>query len=43
MKMKRGELVGKYAPYGFLYDKELNKLVIDESKKDIIIYIFVYT
>ena len=40
MKMKRGELVGKYAPYGFLYDKELNKLVIDESKKDIIIYIF---
>ena len=40
MKMKRGELVGKYAPYGFLYDKELNKLVIDENKKDIIIYIF---
>lgn len=40
MKMKRGELVGKYAPFGYLYDKELNKLVIDESKKDIIIYIF---
>lgn len=40
MKMKRGELIGKYAPCGFLYDKELNKLVIDESKKDIIIYIF---
>lgn len=40
MKMKRGELVGKYAPFGFIYDKELNKLVIDESKKDTIIYIF---
>lgn len=40
IKMKRGELVGKYAPFGYLYDKELNKLVIDESKKDIIIYIF---
>ena len=40
MKMKRGELVGKYAPFGYLYDKELNKLVIDESKKDIVIYIF---
>lgn len=40
MKMKRGELVGKYAPCGFLYDKELNRLVIGESKKDIIIYIF---
>ena len=40
MKMKRGELVGKYAPYGYLYDKELNKLVIDESKKDIVTYIF---
>jgi len=40
MKMKRGELVGKYAPYGYLYDKELNKLVIDESKKNIITYIF---
>lgn len=40
MKMKRGELVGKYAPFGYLYNKELNKLVIDENKKDIIIYIF---
>ncbi len=40
MKMKRGELVGKYAPFGYIYDKELNKLVIDESKKYIIIYIF---
>ena len=40
MKMKRGELVGKYAPYGYLYDKKLNKLVIDESKKDTIVYIF---
>lgn len=40
MKMKRGELVGKYAPFGYLYDKDLNKLVIDENKKNIIIYIF---
>lgn len=40
MKMKRGGMVGKYAPFGYLYNKELNKLVIDENKKDIIIYIF---
>ena len=40
MKMKRGELVGKYAPYGYLYDKDRNIIYPDESKKDIIIYIF---
>ncbi len=40
MKMKRGELVGKYAPFGYLYDKEKNIIIPDESKKDIVTYIF---
>lgn len=40
MKMKRGELVGKYAPFGYLYDKEKDTIIPDESKKDIITYIF---
>ena len=40
MKMKRGELVGKYAPFGYLYDKEKDMIYPDESKKDIITYIF---
>ena len=40
MKMKRGELVGKYAPFGYLYDKEKDIIVPDESKKDIVTYIF---
>ncbi len=40
MKMKRGELVGKYAPFGYLYDKEKNILIPDESKKNIVTYIF---
>ena len=40
MKMKRGELVGKYAPFGYLYDKEKDIIYPDESKKDIITYIF---
>ena len=39
MKMKRGGLVGKYAPYGFLYDKKLNKLVIDENNKEVAYWI----
>ena len=33
MKMKRGELVGKYAPFGYLYDKEKDIIYPDESKK----------
>lgn len=40
MKMKRGELVGKYAPFGYLYDKEKDMIYPDESKKDIVTYIF---
>ena len=40
MKMKRGELIGKYAPFGYLYDKEKDIIYPDESKKDIVIYIF---
>ncbi len=40
MKMKRGELVGKYAPFGYLYDKEKEYIIPDESKKDIVTYIF---
>lgn len=40
MKMKRGELVGKYAPFGYLYDKEKDIIIPDESKKDIVTYIF---
>lgn len=40
MKMKRGCMVGKYAPFGYLYDKEKDIIYPDESKKDIIIYIF---
>lgn len=40
MKMKRGELVGKYAPFGYLYDKEKDIIYPDESKKNIITYIF---
>lgn len=40
MKMKRGELVGKYAPFGYLYDKEKDIIFPDESKKDIVTYIF---
>ena len=38
--MKRGYMVGKYAPFGYLYDKEKDIIYPDESKKDIIIYIF---
>ncbi len=40
MKMKLGELVGKYAPFGYLYDKGQDKIYPDESKKDIVTYIF---
>ena len=40
MKMKRGELVGKYAPFGYLYDQEKDIIYPDESKKDIVTYIF---
>ena len=40
MKMKRGELVGKYAPFGYLYDKEKDIIIPDESKRDIVTYIF---
>ena len=40
MKMKRGGLVGKYAPFGYLYDKEKDVIYPDESKRDIVAYIF---
>ena len=40
MKMKRGELVGKYAPFGYLYDKDKDIIIPDKSKKDIVTYIF---
>ena len=40
MKMKRGGMVGKYALFGYLYDKEKDIIYPNESKKDIIIYIF---
>lgn len=33
MKMKRGGMVGKYAPFGYLYDKEKDIIYPDESKK----------
>lgn len=32
MKMKLGELVGKYALFGYLYDKEKDIIIPDESK-----------
>lgn len=40
MKMKRGELVGKYAPFGYLYDKEKDIIYPDEKTRHIIEYIF---
>ena len=40
MKMKRGELVGKYALFGYLYDKEKDIIIPDESKKNIVTYIY---
>lgn len=33
MKMKRGSMVGKYVPFGYLYDKEKDIIYPDESKK----------
>ena len=33
-------MVGKYAPFGYLYDKEKDVIYPDESKKDIVTYIF---
>ncbi len=32
MKIKRGELIGKYALFGYLYDKEKDIIIPDESK-----------
>ena len=36
MKMKRGELVGHYAPYGYRYDKENEKLLIYEEEAKVV-------
>jgi len=40
MKMKRGELVGHYAPYGFTYDEKLENLVENPKEAFIVRYIF---
>lgn len=40
MKMKRGELVGHYAPYGFIYDEKIENLVEETTESFIVKYIF---
>ncbi len=40
MKMKRDELVGHYAPYGFIYDEEVENLVENPNEAFIVRYIF---
>lgn len=40
MKMKRGDLVGHYAPYGFIYDEEIENLVEEPRQAEVIRYIF---
>mgnify|MGYP005771650439 CR=1 FL=1 len=39
-KMKRGELVGHYAPYGFIYDEEIENLVEVPNEAFIVRYMF---
>lgn len=36
MKMKRGELVGHYAPYGYRYDKDKEELIICEEEAKVV-------
>lgn len=36
MKMKRGELVGHYAPYGYRYDQDKEELVICEEEAEVV-------
>ncbi|MBP3920100.1 MAG: recombinase family protein [Bacilli bacterium] len=36
MKMKRGELVGHYAPFGYRYDQDKEKLVICEEEAEVV-------
>lgn len=36
MKMKRGELVGHYAPYGYRYDQDKEELVICEKEAEVV-------
>ena len=36
MKMKRGELVGHYAPYGYRYDQDKEELVIFEDEAKVV-------
>lgn len=36
MKMKRGEMVGHYASYGFRYDKETKNLIIYEEEAEVV-------
>lgn len=40
MKMKRGELVGHYAPYGYRYDQDKEELVICEEEAEIVREVF---
>ena len=39
-KMKRGELVGHYAPYGFIYNEEIGNLVEVTNEAFIVRYMF---
>lgn len=40
MKMKRGELVGHYAPYGYRYDDDIKNLVIYEEEAEVVREVF---
>lgn len=40
MKMKRGELVGHYAPYGYRYDKDKEELVICEEEAQVVLEVY---
>lgn len=40
MKMKRGELVGHYAPYGYRYDKDKEELIIYEEEAQVVREVF---
>lgn len=40
MKMKRGELVGHYAPYGYRYDKDKEELIICQEEAENVIEIY---
>lgn len=40
MKMRRGEMVGQKAPYGFRYDKEIKQIIVYEEEAKIVRRIF---